>query len=34
MEKNGQHKYVLPAIEINSLSFEQRIELEKFMPKI
>ena len=29
MEKNGQHKYVLPAIEINLLSFEQRIEFEK-----
>ena len=29
MEKNGQHKYESPAIEINSLSFEQRIELEK-----
>lgn len=29
MEKNDQQKYVLPAIEINSLSFEQRIEFEK-----
>lgn len=28
MEKNEQQKYVLPAIEINSLSFEQRMELD------